>query len=262
MRVLIIADIEGISGVYTVDQTSPKLTRFNEGRDCMTADINACAAGLKAAGVDFVAARDCHGNSFSVRWENISDDVDELVCGEIYSDRFDQLETFDAVVLLGYHAMAGTHKAVLEHSMSSREIQNYWINGEKAGEVAIDAGIAGDKGVPVIMVSGDDKVCKEAKELLPWIETAQVKRGLSSFGAAMLPPQRAHKLIFDTAKKAVENIKNAKPLVFDKPIRFRVDLMDRVPLPNLHNHPDVKIIDGRSYELEAETVEKALFRSL
>ena len=43
------------------------------------------------------------------------------------------------LILLGYHAMAGTPGAILEHSMSSKSIQNYWINGRLAGEVAIDA---------------------------------------------------------------------------------------------------------------------------
>ncbi len=262
MRVLVAVDIEGISGVYTKEQVNPARTRFNEGRDYMTADINACAAGLKAAGVDWVTVRDCHGGSYSARWDKISDDVDELESGQMGSDRFSNLESYDAMILLGYHAMAGTAEAVLEHSMSSVDIQNYWINGVKVGEVAIDAGIAGDKGVPVIMVSGDDKVCKEAKEFLPHVETAQVKRGLSSFGAALLPPERAHKIIFETAKKAIENFKNAKPLVFEKPIKYRVELVERGQIPNLHKNPSIKVIDGRTYELEAETVQEALYRSL
>ena len=59
--------------------------------------------------------------------------------------------------------MAGTPGAILEHTMSSASVQNYWINGMKVGELAIDAGIVGDRGKPVIMVSGDDKVCLRPK---------------------------------------------------------------------------------------------------
>lgn len=261
MKVFVAVDIEGISGIYSKEQVLPSGGRFAEGRAYMTADINACAAGLKAAGVDTVVIRDCHGGSYSAIWDKISEDVDELQSGKTGHNRFEDLGSYDAVILLGYHGMAGTPAAVLEHSMSSLEIQNYWINGEKAGEVAIDAGIAGDYGVPVIMVSGDDKVCAEAKALMPWVETAQVKRGLSCFGAGLLPPERAHKVIYDTAKKAVENFKNTKPLVYDKPITFRVELVERGQLPNAHSH-DYKVIDGRTFELEAATVEEALFKSL
>jgi D-aminopeptidase len=51
------------------------------------------------------------------------------------------------------------------------------MNGKKCGEVAIDAGIAGDHGVPTIMVSGDDKVCKEARKFIKGVQTVQVKKG-------------------------------------------------------------------------------------
>ena len=93
---------------------------------------------------------------------------------------------------------------------------------------------------------------------------AQTQRSCENFkiGVSIETMPKEIVTAFGILKKAAENIKNAKPLVYDKPIKFRVDLVERIPLPNLHNHPDVKIIDGRSYELEAETVEKALFRSL
>lgn len=59
----------------------------------------------------------------------------------------------DGLILLGYHAMAGTAGAILEHTYSSVEIQNVWLNGRKAGEVGIDVAIAAEHQVPVILVS-------------------------------------------------------------------------------------------------------------
>ena len=262
MKVFIFCDIEGISGIYSREQVIPSGNRFSEGRDYMTADINACAEGCKKAGAEKVVVRDGHGGSYSVRWDKLSTAVDEVICGSCGDERFVGIDDFDAVILLGYHAMAGTRGGVLEHSMSSASIQNYWINGKKAGELAIDAGIAGEHGVPVIMVSGDDKVCAEANELIPWAKTAQVKKGLTTFGAALLPPEKAHNIIRDTAEAAVREIKNMKPLVYPSPIKFRVENMERIPLPNSHAKPFMKIIDGRTYEIEASTMEDALFRSM
>ncbi len=261
MKIFIFADIEGISGIFSPEQVLPHGSRFQEGRDFMTADINACAEGCKAGGADVVVVRDGHGGSYSVRWEKLSPAVDEVLCGPCGDDRFEGIDGFDGLILLGYHAMAGTGAAVLEHSMSSVRIQNYWINGEKAGETAIDAGIAGEHGVPVILVSGDDKLCAEAGALLPWAETVQVKRGLSSFGAALLPPDAAHAAIRSRSEQAVRNIRSMQLLRYSSPGRLRAELTERQPLPNRRSCPGLTVLDGRTFEIEAPTREDALFRT-
>ena len=260
MNVYIMTDIEGISGVYCKEQVLRDQDRFDEGRSRMTADVNACAAGLKAAGADKVYVRDCHGGSYSIKYDQLSDCIDYVVCGDTGQDRFYGIEDCDAAVFLGYHAMAGTPGAVLEHTMSSMCVQNYWINGRKAGEFAIDAGILGDKGKPVIMVSGDDKLCAEARTFLPDICTAQVKRGVSCFGSVLLPPKQAYEVIFDTAREACERIGEIPPLVFEKPVCLRAEVTERTQLPSLYSKPYMRILDGRTYEVTAETMEEALFR--
>ena len=97
--------------------------------------------------------------------------------------------------------------------MSSASVQNYWINGRIAGETAVDAGIVGDKGKPVIMVSGDDKVCAEAKALMPWCVTAEVKKGITWKGGMLLPAGKSYSLLREKTIEAVKNIPNAKPLI-------------------------------------------------
>jgi D-amino peptidase len=261
VRIFIFSDIEGISGIYTKDQVLKDGRYYNEGRELMTAEINACAEGCKAAGADSVIVRDGHGSGGNVILEKLSPAVDEIICGDSGGERFPGLDECDGLILLGYHAMAGTTAAVLEHSMSSVQIQNYWINGEKAGEIGIDAGISGEHGVPVIMVSGDDKACAEANALLPWAETAQVKRGLSSFGAVMLPPQKGRELVYETAKRAVESISGKYPLTYTSPVHFRVELMERQPIPNPNAREGLTVIDGRTFEIKADTLEQAFFRS-
>ncbi len=261
MKIYIFADLEGISGIFSRDQVASGCARIPEGRDYMTFDVNAAAEGCKAGGADTVIVRDGHGGGNTLRWEKLSPAVDEVVCGNSTWVRFPGMEDADGLILLGYHAMAGTFRAILEHSMSSASVQNYWINGDKAGETAIDAGIAGEHGVPVIMVSGDDKVCAEASALLPWIETAQVKKGLSSFGGSLMGPEAAHKLIYETAKRAAENLSRMKPFVYPSPVTFRVENVERIPLPNQLAKPYMKIIDGRTFEVTGETLEEAFWRS-
>ena len=97
----------------------------------------------------------------------------------------------------------------------------------------------------------------EANELIPWAKTAQVKKGITTFGAALLPPEKAHALIHDTALQAVKDIKNMKTLVYPSPVKFKVENMERIPLPNECTKPYIKIIDGKTYEIEAPTMEDA-----
>ena len=262
MNVFVMVDIEGISGIYSKEQVTPGGSRFNEGRRFMTDEINACVSGLTAAGVEKIYVRDCHGGSYTLDWENASNDVDGYICG-IHSDvRFAGIDEFDAVILLGYHAMAGTRGAVLEHTFNSTSIQNVYLNDSKVGEITIDAAILGEKNKKVIMVSGDDKACEEAKKFLPGVVTAEVKKGLDIEGAILLPKEKAHKLIYDKAIEAVKNIKNVKPLIIEKPISIKVELPERRPLPNSLGKPYLKILDGRTYSVDGDSVEEALFRAL
>lgn len=262
MNVYLMVDIEGISGIYAREQVLPGESRFSEGRRYMTEDINACMKGLKDAGVDKIYVRDCHGGSYSVLWSEISDDADYVISGNMGEPRFGGIEDCDAVILLGYHAMAGTSAGILEHTWSSKRIQNVWMNGEKVGEMAIDAAILGDMDKPVIMVSGDDKVCAEARACLPGVVTAEVKKGLSSFGGMLLPPQKAHELLRAKAKEAALAYKNIKPYKVSKPVEIQIELVEREILPKMNSHDGLCHIDGRTYKVSADTVENALFKAM
>ncbi len=262
MNIYVMVDAEGLCGIQQTEQVLTDGPRYQELRQLMTDEINVCVAGLKAGGADRIYVRDAHGTGSNVYWDQLSKDAYRYIIGQSGSVRMPGLEDCQAVVLLGYHAMAGTAKAVLEHTMSSKSWQNCWLNDQLSGEVAIDAAIAGEQGRPVIMVSGDDKVCAEAKAIMPDIVTAGVKTGLSAQGAIHLPKAAAYQLIRQSAARAVQLAKEdkIKPYTIKSPVRMRLELVERGLVPSLVSRPDVKIIDGRTYEVTADTVEEALFR--
>ncbi len=262
MNVYIMADLEGISGIYCREQVTPDQRRFDEARRFLTREINICAEACKAAGVEKVIVRDGHGGSYTLLWDQLSPAVDEAVCGITGDQRYMGLEECDAVILLGYHAMAGTAHALLEHTMSSASVQNYWLNGVRIGEVALDAAILADYKKPVIMVSGDDAVCREAREFLPHVVTAEVKKSAACFGAQLLAPHLAKKRIEIGVKQAINAYLCGE---FDyysvsAPVTLRVEKTERAQLPAQSAKPYMKIIDGRTYEVYADSVEEALFR--
>ncbi len=256
MKIYIFVDIEGISGVCNrqyilASDGRPDLVAL--ARRYMAEDTNACIEGCFRAGATKVIVRDGHGGGSNMTRADIdprADFIDGLTPGE----RFADIDGADGIILLGYHAMAGTPGAVLEHSYSSLHIQNIWLNGRKAGEIGVDAAIAAEHNVPVLMVSGDDKTCAEAEEWLPGAVTCQVKKGFSAFGARMPSLEKTHQLITEKAEEAVKKCAEQKCIKVDYPVHYRVEMTER-------NRPPLytEQIDGRTYEIVSNSLESAFF---
>lgn len=218
MNIYIMVDIEGISGIYTREQTKKDGLYFEEGRDYITAEVNACAEACREAGAERVYVRDAHNNGSFIRWEKLSPAVHSIVKGGAgYRVRFTGLDDCDGVILLGYHAMTGTPEAVIAHTM---DLDNhYYVNGVEFGEIAIDAALATEQyGKPIIMVAGDDKACAEAKHFLPGVTTCPVKRGLDFDKAVLLSPAKARALLREKTIEAIRNMGNATLFPLSSPV--------------------------------------------
>ena len=61
MRVLIMADMEGVSGIAAWDQVKGGAPQYEAGRVLYTEEINAAVRGCKLAGATDVVVVDCHG---------------------------------------------------------------------------------------------------------------------------------------------------------------------------------------------------------
>lgn len=260
MKIYVMADMEGISGINSAEQLAVDRPKYAEGRALLTRELNTVARFLKEEGVDEIVVQDAHGSGLNVIWDKLSEDVDLCITGYVRDRYYDKgIENADGVILLGYHAMAGTKDALLEHTMSSKRIQNVWLNGEKAGEVAIDAGVLGDMGIPVIMVSGDDKVCLEAKKLLPWAELACVKESRGVMTAALLPSHKSDAVLKEAIHNAIARLGEMKPLVIEKPVRCKMELVERQSTPHYSNRVSIEYEDARTYTVTADTVFEAYY---
>jgi D-amino peptidase len=72
------------------------------------------------------------------------------------------------------------------------------------GETGINAAFCGSWGCPVLMVTGDQATCQEAKELLgAELTTVAVKAGLGRHSARQIPPKRARHMIEAAARSAL-----------------------------------------------------------
>jgi D-aminopeptidase len=117
-------------------------------------------------------------------------------------------------------------------------------------------GIAGDHGKPVIMVSGSEKACAEARAWVRNVVVAPVKKDLDLHGGVLLSKEKAHALIAGRAAEAVRRVHSIRPLRIRRPVRMRLERVSRSRLPE--TKLGVKVLDGRTYEVTGRDVESAL----
>jgi len=221
MKIYISADLEGAAGVWQPEQGSKGTREYEEARRLLTGDVCAAVEGARQGGADEIIVADMHGGSGHLLLEQLPGGV-RVLEGVPHAPRFPFLdESVDAMFLVGYHAMAGTPGAVLIHTMTGAW-REFRVNGRPLGEVGIDAGIAGCVEVPVVLVSGDDKVCAEARALLGDIEAAEVKQGIGPTRALLLSPPDAQALIRQRAAAAVAKAGKIKPLSLGSPVEIEI----------------------------------------
>ena len=146
--------------------------------------------------------------------------------------------------------MAGTLRANLEHTMDSSRWLRFSVNGKPYGELGIDAELAAESGVPVVMVSGDDKFCAEAASWLEGVETAVTKQGIGRQSALSLSPARGQERVYAAARRAVERLAKGEAFVLPPiPSPARVAITYKmVPDADAASRFGTKRLDGYTVE--------------
>lgn len=225
-KVYVFVDMEGISGITDSGQTLSAGARYDEGRRLMAGDMNACVAGCFAAGATEVVVRDGHSSGTNVDPSAV-DPRAKLIQGPTPGVRFKGLEGSEAVILLGYHAKARTDGALLAHSYSSSSIQGLWLNGREVGEIGLDAAIAAEHNIPVVLVSGDDKAVAEAREWIPGVFTCATKKGTGPQSAQLVPLEEARRLIRERTAAALHSRKELRPIKVTYPATLRWEYLPK-----------------------------------
>lgn len=191
-------------------------------REQATRETDAAAKSLFDAGAEQVIVWDNHGLGANLVFDRL-DPRCEIMLGSGFDRRFPGLdENFTGVLMIGYHAMEGASNAVLAHTYSPHAYKAIKANGSKAGEIALDASVAGELGVPLIFLASDVQGCAEAQRFMPWVETVATKTGLGRNCAHSKHPCAAQEEIYNGVQKAVRRLPEMKPFVFDKPVRLEI----------------------------------------
>jgi D-amino peptidase len=226
LRVYIVTDLEGASGVYKFAQTrEPGNPLGEKAKEYLMGDIAAVVKGLRSANVFDIVILDGHGSQAFV--PHLMAPGAKYITGKPRPGPLTDLDdSFDGLIQLGAHAMMGTPDGVLCHTQSSRSENRYWYNGVESGELAQCAAIAGHYDIPTIMVTGDVATCREAAKFFgPNCVTVAVKRGISREAEELYPFDDTRRALYEGARRAVEAIPKCKPYKLSLPIKAKKEYL-------------------------------------
>lgn len=239
-RVFITTDMEGIASVVF----NREIIAGNEGeryrvpgasspdywahfRDLLTREVNATIDGARRGGAGSFVVNEGHGgNLFGniLPWD--LDTAALLVRGWpkplVMTTGLDS--SAGAAIFLGFHAGPRT-PGVIAHAYAFDSII---VNGRWLNETGVNALVAAEYGVPVVMVSGDDLAMAQAKEQLgPSVVTVVTKLAVGTNAAVTWSPAAVRRMLTDSAAVAIRRGMRGEIHLFrlDKP--YQVDLVLR-----------------------------------
>jgi D-amino peptidase len=256
MRIFISADMEGVAGIATGEQLGPGGFEYERGRELMTAEVLAAIEGARAGGATGFVVADSHGNALNLLPDRFGDDV-ELVRG--WPRPLHMMQGVEggcaAAFLLGYHTAASSVDGVRAHTFSSAALTAVRLNGEPASEARVNAALAGHFGVPITLVSGDDRFAREARALFgDTVEAVTVKRALGFHSAASMAPAAAREAIRAAAARAVAAAPRVAPYRVPPPYMLELDFKHYRPAELLGYLPGVERPASRTVRFRTDDV--------
>lgn len=223
---MIRVDMEGLTGVVNMNQVAPGASEYGFGRSMLKHDLNAVLEGLLHSAEDEIWLYDIHFQGTNVVFDDLDPRV-TVICGKpnYTPDNLSYLDSsFDGMVLLGLHAKAEMPGCVLNHNYE-HDIRAIHVRGAEGrsyhvGEIGLEAFMAGEAGVPLVMVTGDSEGCKEASKLQQDTVTVVVKESLGDTAAACYPPSVTRQRLMEGALLCRSRAPQLKPLTVEGPIEL------------------------------------------
>jgi D-amino peptidase len=261
VKVYISVDMEGIAGVVTGDQLGPTGFEYERFRGFMTNETLAAIEGARSAGATEFVVSDSHGNGESLLIEKFPKDVTVVRAWPRPLAMMQGIdESFAAAMFIGYHASTVNPAGVRAHTFSSATLADVRLNGSSVSEASFNAALAGHFGVPIVMISGDDAIVKEASAVLGPIEGATVKWAYGFHSARTLTPEASCNLIREKAKAAVARAAGLRAYRVSEPVDLDIRFKSYRPAELLAYLPIVVRTDAHAIRFRAkDMVEAARF---
>jgi D-amino peptidase len=252
------SDMEGLYGVVSWSEVVPGTATYEGARRWLHEEITALVSGLADGGADGVEIYDEHYYGLNIDPALLPQKASVIRGKPPY--RKDWPGGLDAttsgLILQGYHAMTGVQDGILSHTYEP-DIRAIHINGTLVGEIGVEAAIAGEAGVPLVLYVGDYHGAEEARALIPGVETVAVKEGMGLQCGRCRNGVEVQQEIHAAARRVAQNGTAAKPLSFGANIKLEVSLFAGPYRDCLRQNTAVSWKDGETIILHADSVTAA-----
>jgi D-amino peptidase len=256
MKVYISVDIEGCIGVINSFHTARTGDDFTIARRQMTREANAAVEGCLEAGATEVLLNDSHGGMVNLLLDELHPAAEVIQGNTKQLCMMEGISTeHDAAMYIGYHTAAGI-AGTLSHTMASGLIYSVRLNGEVCSEFDINASVAGDHGVPSVLISGDDRLAASVSERYPQVHTATVKEYRSRMSNRSPHPSVGQQRIKTAAAKALADAKNIKPIVYENPV-LELDMLNEIAADFCALIPGVEKTASRTIRYQCKNMTEA-----
>jgi D-amino peptidase len=247
LKVYISADMEGVVGAVTGDQLGPGGFEYGRFRQLMTDEVNTAIEAARAMGATEIVVSDSHGNGENLLIEQLPPDIQLVRSWPRPLMMMQGIDpTFDAAIFIGYHASTSNVVGVRAHTISSANLTSVRLNGTQMMEASLNAAIAGDFGVPVVMISGDDATVDEAHRIVGDMEGAVVKWNYGFHSARTLMPQAANEVIGEKVRAALGRLDDFRPYRMEGPVELEISFKNYMPAELLAYLPVVERVDSHT----------------
>jgi len=259
MKAFISVDLEGMPYIVTPGHLSLKGALYDEARKIATKVTLIVADELNKNGFEKVVIADSHGPMVSVLVDDLPEYV-EIIRGFLRPvSMVSGVEGCDVALFLGYHAKFGTPKSSFDHTYSGGSINKVEVNGIAASEFLLNAYVAGELKVPVVLVAGEAQLLQDdVKQYAPWAENVVLKHSLSRVSARSSSMVKIEKELREAVGKAVVRSKDdAKLLLAKKPVKMRITFLISHFADVAELLPIIRRIDGLNVEYTARNMIEA-----
>jgi D-amino peptidase len=251
MKVFISADIEGIVGTTSWEETGAGKPGYPAACQQMTAEVKAACEGAIAAGADYILVKDAHGSSRNIDITQLPACV-ELIRGGAglpFSMAYGVDESFDAAFFVGYHSPAGFNENPLSHTYSTKTTC-IKLNGKPCSEFMLYSWAAASVGVPTVLLAGDKALCEESTWLHPSLKTVAVKDGLGGCTRSMTP-EVACQRIKEAAEAALkQDLSAAKCQTLPESFDLEITYKEHPVAVKMSFFPGCELIGDRTVRLQ------------
>jgi D-amino peptidase len=261
MKVYLSVDMEGISGVVHGEELTAGSASWQAARQWMTDDVLAAIEGATAAGATEFLVVDGHAGMRNLLFDQLPASA-VAHRGPAAGRTMCQVEglddSFDCMLLVGYHSMAGSD-GLLSHTWHGGVVGQMRLDGVPIGETAINSSVAAHHGVPVVLATGDQYLAAEAERFVPGITTVTVKETTGRQNARCLPLPTTRPMIRDAAERAVASAGTSALALRTAtgPVVVEIDTLSHRQADRIERFVDVERADIRTVRITADDVPSA-----